>query len=116
MTVNVGRPGPDGKTAWEHRHGRPFKKRLASFGEAVDWLPGGKRQSRLPERWHRGIYYGIAETSDDHLVADASGVGLARSRTRARVGWRRPLAPQRLGVSNRKQCNRNIECYEFDWR
>ncbi|CAK0826820.1 unnamed protein product [Prorocentrum cordatum] len=33
MSINLGRRGADGRTAWELRHGRPFNKDLACFSE-----------------------------------------------------------------------------------
>ena len=37
MSINIGRRGVDGRTAWELRHGRPCKRLTAQFGEVVMW-------------------------------------------------------------------------------
>ena len=39
MTINIGRRGKDGRTAWELRHGKPFKRPVANFGELITCLP-----------------------------------------------------------------------------
>ena len=39
MSINIGRRGPDGRTAWELRHGRDWKGELACFSEKLVLKP-----------------------------------------------------------------------------
>ncbi len=45
--MNRGQRGSDGRTAYELRRGKPFRKEQVPFGECVLYLPAGKRQSTL---------------------------------------------------------------------
>ena len=55
MSVNIGRKGPDGRTAWELRHGKPFKRPIADFGERVLYRqPGVARCSQQSLEQLRG--------------------------------------------------------------
>ena len=63
--INRGRRGPDGRTAWELRHGRRYRKELALFGEKVLYLPANKRESRLEERFEPGVFFGVTEGSEE---------------------------------------------------
>ena len=51
-TVNLGRVGVDGKTAFELRVGRRWRQQLPCFGERVAWLPVGKHVSRAVSNWN----------------------------------------------------------------
>ena len=77
--VSRGQLGSDGKTAFSRRRGRSYKRDLPAFGEKVLFLQAGKRRSKLEDRWHPGLYIGIADRSDEVLVMDASGVHKART-------------------------------------
>ena len=77
--VSRGQLGSDGKTALSRRRGRSYKRDLPAFGEKVLFLQAGKRRSKLEDRWHPGLYIGIADRSDEVLVMDASGVHKART-------------------------------------
>ena len=59
--INRGRKGPDGRTAWELRHGRPYRRELAMFGEKILYQPVGKRPSRLDPRFIPGIFFGVVQ-------------------------------------------------------
>eukprot|EP00974_Lingulodinium_polyedra_P054744 5267985-Lingulodinium_polyedra.AAC.1 len=89
MTINIGRRGLDGKTPWERRYGRSYKRSLAEFGEKVLYLPTGKRRANLEERYVPGIFLGVAMQSSDVIVGRPDGtVGLARSFRRLPDGQR----------------------------
>ena len=79
MSINVGRRGPDGRTAWELRHGRPWKRLMAPFSERVLYLPGGKGASRLEQRYRPGLFMGVLPRSDEVLIATEHGIVRARS-------------------------------------
>ena len=51
MSINVGRRGPDGRTAYELRYGRVFRRELAVFGEKVLYLPSGHGQAKLGDKF-----------------------------------------------------------------
>jgi hypothetical protein len=50
--------GPDGRTAWERRRGRPYRRALAPIGERVLYLPAGKKASTIEDRWRNGFFMG----------------------------------------------------------
>ena len=77
-----GQKGADGRTAYELRKGRPFKRPLPAFGEKVLWLEPGKPKSRLTDRWLEGIFVGLHDDSDEILVATENGVLKARTAKR----------------------------------
>ena len=80
LTMNLGRRGADGRTAYELRRGKPFRGVTAEFGERVLYLPGGKRPSRLPERFVPGCFLGLSiRTTEAYIAMEDGNVCLARS-------------------------------------
>ena len=77
--VARGQMGSDGKTAFSRRRGRSYKRDLPALGEKVLYLEAGKRKSRLQDRWHPGVFVGVADRSDEILVSSESGVHKART-------------------------------------
>ena len=77
--ISRDRKGTDGRTAWELRHGRPYRRELAMFGERILYQPSGKRPSRLDPRFTPGIFFGVVEGSEEILVGTDQGVVKARS-------------------------------------
>jgi len=77
--LNRAQRGLDGRTAYELRRGKPYRKALPPPGEKVLYLPAGKRVSRLEDRWKPGIYLGIIDNSDELIVGTKEGVFRARS-------------------------------------
>ena len=66
LTVEL---GPDGQTVYLRWKGRPFKRSLPPFGEMVEFLPAGKRQtSTIGDRWLAGIYFGVMEKSSELII------------------------------------------------
>ena len=73
MCINVGRRGRDGRTAYELRRGKPFRRKLIPITEHVLFLPAGKRTSKLATRWVPGIYLGFRDDADEFYVGTESG-------------------------------------------
>jgi hypothetical protein len=73
------RRGADGRTAFELRKGRCYRRRLPPFGEKVLYLEAGKLKSQLQDRWHEGIFLGVQDRSDEVLVGTREGVFKART-------------------------------------
>ena len=72
LSINMGRRGADGRTAWELRHGRPCKRLTAGFGEAVLWKKT-KAPRGVEDRWLKGIWLGLALRSENSFVSDENG-------------------------------------------
>ena len=60
MLINICRVGEDGKTAYERRRGKKFKREIPQFGESVWYLkPRSAGKDKLDERWGDGAYLGL---------------------------------------------------------
>ena len=59
-TINFFRPGLDGKTPYELRVGRKFRRPVAPWGQKVWWMSAKKHVSRISaeSRWQEGIFSG----------------------------------------------------------
>ena len=79
--INRRRIGPDGRTAYELRKGRPFKKPLPTFAEKIlFFIPGStKGPARVEPRWEDGVFLGISDRSDELFVGTPDGVHRART-------------------------------------
>eukprot|EP00971_Amphidinium_carterae_P058580 1158382-Amphidinium_carterae.1 len=73
MTMNIGRRGQDGRTAWELRYGRNCGRQMAEFSEQILWRDDSKK-SRLEDRWHKGVYLGPCLRTSDSLVGTTDGI------------------------------------------
>jgi hypothetical protein len=71
--------GLDGRTAFELRRGKPYRKPLPSITEAVMYLPTGKRVSTLRDRWLVGLFLGVQDCSDEVVIGTEHGIFKARS-------------------------------------
>ena len=60
-TINWFRPGLDGKTPYELRVGRKFRRPVAPWRQKVWWMSAQKHVSRISaeSRWQEGIFLGI---------------------------------------------------------
>ena len=87
-SINRGRVGPDGKTAYQLRYGKPFRQTLPEFGECVQYLPAGKRQSRLEDRYKKGIFLGVEDGTNEYQIGTDIGVFPARAVRRYREDMR----------------------------
>ena len=75
MLLNLFRRGDDGRTAWERRKGRSFKRDLHEFGKQVLYLkPGSAGKDKLDTRWEKGIFLGIREASGEWYIGTPNGV------------------------------------------
>ena len=84
LCINVGRRYADGKTAFELRCGRSWKRSLCNFGERVMWLPSGKREGVdkadfCMEGIFLGVLIGAKSLTDDFLIGTPQGVHTARA-------------------------------------
>ena len=80
MTINIGRRGSDGRTAWELRHGKEFKRPVADLFELVLFQPESKQASRITPKFLEGIFLGLVLRSNDIYVGTTTGdVVVARS-------------------------------------
>lgn len=66
--------GPDGKTAYEHVRGRPYRGEVFAFGTPVlHRVVGHVQGADMRERWLEGIYLGKQFASDEFLVSTTEG-------------------------------------------
>ena len=84
MTINWYRPGVDGKTPYEKRFGKKFRRPMAVWGQKVLWMAPGKQESRIgaDSRWKEGIFLGILGAgggSQDYAIGTHDGVVPARA-------------------------------------
>ena len=65
----------DGKTAYERRKGKPYKRRLPAFGEIVMFLTvaEGKRRQKFEDRFIPGLFVGLVDRSDEVVVLTSKG-------------------------------------------
>ena len=79
-TMNRGRRGGDGRTAYELRYGKPWKGRIAEFGECVMYLPAGKMARSSTESGYKpGVFYGLVEGRSHYLIGIEGKVIEARA-------------------------------------
>lgn len=78
-TINTGRRGTDGKTAYELRYGKAWRGKWAIFGEKVMWLPAGPRASHLDTGYKEGVFLGVIEGSNNYYIGVPGKVERARA-------------------------------------
>ena len=83
-TINWFRPGLDGKTPYELRAGRKFRRPVAPWGQKVWSMSAKKHVSRISaeSRWQEGIFLGIlggGVGASDHAIGTPDGVQPARA-------------------------------------
>ena len=83
-TINWFRPGLDGKTPYELRVGRKFRRPVAPWEQMVWWMSAKKHVSRISaeSRWQEGIFLGILDGgvgASDHAIGTPDGVQPARA-------------------------------------
>jgi hypothetical protein len=81
-TINVTRVGVDGRTPYELRYGKKFRRPVAPWGQKVHWMPTGKLVSRTAaeSRWKEGIFLGLYwRGPNDYAVGTPDGVMAARA-------------------------------------
>ena len=78
-TINRGRRGPDGRTAYELRFGKPWNGKIAEFGEKVMYLGPGSRKSRLDTGYQEGVFFGLNEDQVGYYIGVPGKVTRARA-------------------------------------
>ena len=74
----------EGKSPYEHRHGRRSKGRTAEFWENVLYYEPKKLRAKLSLRWRVGIFLGTADRSNEAYIGTCSG-NVVKSRSITRV-------------------------------
>ena len=61
MSIKLDRAGCDGRTSYELRYGKSFKRALVPWGQKVQFMRPGRLVSRAPSdsRWEEGVFLGI---------------------------------------------------------
>ena len=78
--------GTDGKSAHERIHGRCARQAHAEFGERVLAQPlTSNGRANTDDRFAEGIFIGLRDRSDEHLIFDGRDIFRARSIIRRRV-------------------------------
>ena len=78
-TINTGRRGTDGKTAYELRYGKAWRGKWAIFGEKVMWLPVGPRASHLDTGYKEGVFLSVIEGSNNYYIGVPGKVERAKA-------------------------------------
>ena len=65
----------DGKTPYELRKGRPYRRELPEFGESIMYLtvPRGKRRHKFEDRWLTGLFLGLVSRTSEVIVGTEKG-------------------------------------------
>ncbi|CAK0843605.1 unnamed protein product [Prorocentrum cordatum] len=136
MSINLGRRGADGRTAWEFRHGRPFNMDLACFSEKVLYLPGGKRKAGIEDKFLAGLYLGPTLRTGEVYIGTELGALRARTFQRLTVEQRadkdllnslagKPWAPVPtdvevdevpVAIETERRCQRRSRLWADLWR
>ena len=82
-TINLFRPGLDGRTPCELRVGRKFRRLVAPWWQKVWWMSAKKHVSRISaeSRWQEGIFLGIlggGVDASDYAFGTPDGVQTAQ--------------------------------------
>ncbi|CAK0798994.1 unnamed protein product, partial [Prorocentrum cordatum] len=88
--ITRGPRGADGVTPYQRHTGRVYRRALPIFSEVL-YLPTGKHDSRIQERWNSGLFVGIVERSNELFIVTRDGVKRAKA-------VRRLAAAERAGA------------------
>ena len=73
MLMNKYSINAEGKTPYEHMHGRKRNAKIVELGERFyDFLPETMR-AKLDRRWRLGVYIGMTASSDKHYFEAWNG-------------------------------------------
>ena len=87
LLINVCKVGEDGRTAWERRKGKKFKRQVPEIGECVWFLKAlSEGKDKLDTRWEDGVFAGVREESGEIYVMSSQGVRKVRAYKRRPEG------------------------------
>ena len=110
LLINVCKVGEDGRTSWERRKGKRFKRQLPEIGECVWFLKAlTEGKEKLDTRWEDGIFAGVREEAGEIYVMSSQGVRKVRSYKRRPEGerWNQEEFSQALGTPWEPEPGRN---------
>ena len=64
---------PDGRATYQMLHGKRAPDRMIEIGETVYYCIPKRIKHKLDLRWAIGVYLGMADCSNEHVVACGSG-------------------------------------------
>ena len=80
MPLNMCSVGEDGRTAYERRRGKQFRREVPDFGESIWYLkPGTAGKETLDRRWGDEVDLGIIEESSEIDIGTKDGILKART-------------------------------------
>ena len=74
----------DGRTPYEHSHGKPPNLKLLEFGEKVMWYVPKKLRPKMDLRWRLGIFLGQSQTSNESYIGLPNG-NVVKTRSVCRI-------------------------------
>ena len=78
--ISLNQVGADGRTGYERRKGRRYKRELPWWSEKVLFMPKTpKARSTAAPKYIPGIFLGLVDRSDEVIIGNADGVFHARS-------------------------------------
>ena len=73
-TINRRRTDEEGFTAHRRWKGKEFNRKVAEFGEAVQYLRlGSEGKGNMESRWGRGIWMGVREETGESIIGTEEG-------------------------------------------
>ena len=84
QTINRYHVHADGRTNYQRWKGKPFRRDIAEFGEAVMYLKAGtKGVHKFNNRWEGGIWLGVKSESGETVIGTCDVRVKARDPVRA---------------------------------
>ena len=86
--LNRFQPGSSGRVPFAQLNAVPWNGEVVEFGETVVWrqsfphhrlMKGKERQHKGDPCWHRGVWWGRAEETDEQVIGTPKGIVLTRS-------------------------------------
>ena len=84
MLMNKYSINAEGKTPYEHMHGRKCNAKIVEFGERCYYCVPKKLRAKLDRRWRLGVYLGMRADSTEHYLGAWNG-DVVKSRSVVRV-------------------------------
>ena len=73
MLMNKYSINAEGKTPYEHMHGRKCNAKIVEFGERCCYYVREKIRAKLDKRWRLGVYLGMCASSNAHELGVWNG-------------------------------------------